>query len=128
MKYNISKPTPPAMPNLGKSTKNLPFLLSQTSKDMHQSLVPMLFPALGAHISGAEFMYPDRSWKEMCGMMGNLVAESGAGKGQLSGLSHPCRATGKHAEIIFPAGEKNIPNWRNIFCAFQSTKRAALIV
>lgn len=46
MKYNISKPTPPAMPNLGKNTKNLPFLLSQSSKGMHQSLVTKLFPIL----------------------------------------------------------------------------------
>jgi hypothetical protein len=34
----------------------------------------MLFPSLGAHISGAEFQNPDRSWKETCGMMANLVA------------------------------------------------------
>ena len=46
MKYNISKPTPPAMPNQGKSTKYLPFLLSQSSKGMHQSLVTKLFPIL----------------------------------------------------------------------------------
>ncbi len=46
MKYNISKPTPPAMPNLGKSTKYLPFLLLQSSKDMHQSLVTKHFPIL----------------------------------------------------------------------------------
>ena len=46
MKYNISKPTPPAMPNLGKSTKYLPFLLLQSSKDMHQSLFTKLFPIL----------------------------------------------------------------------------------
>ena len=104
MKYNISKPTPPAMPNLGRGTECVQLLLSQTSKDMHQSLVPMLFPVLGAHISGAEFMYPDRSWKVMCGMMGNLVAESGAGKGQLSGLpylSHKARrrnCTENHTE------------------------------
>ena len=82
MKYNISKSTPPAMPNLGRGTECVQLLLSQTSKDMHQSLVPMLFPVLGAHISGAEFMYPDRSWKEMCGMMGNLVADRLRRKGQ----------------------------------------------
>lgn len=46
MKYNISKSTPPAMQNLGKITKNLPFLLSQSSKGMHQSLVTKLFPIL----------------------------------------------------------------------------------
>ena len=86
MKYNISKNTPPAMPKLGKGTESIQLLLSQVSRDMHQPLVPTLFPILGAHISGAEFMYPDQSWKEMCGMMANLVADSGAGKGQLSGL------------------------------------------
>jgi len=44
----------------------------------------MLFPVLGAHISGAEFQYPDNSWKEPTGMMANLVANSGDNKGQLS--------------------------------------------
>ena len=43
------------------------------SKDMHEPLVPMLFPILGAHISGAEFQYPDLSWKVLCGQMANLV-------------------------------------------------------
>ena len=47
---------------------------------------PMLFPILGAHVSGAEFMYPDQSWKETSGMLANLVADSGAGKGQLSSI------------------------------------------
>jgi hypothetical protein len=40
----------------------------------------MLFPPLGAHISYAEFQYPDRIWKELCGQMANLVAESGGNK------------------------------------------------
>ena len=51
---------------------------------MHEPLVPMLFPSLGAHISGAEFQYPDSSWKELCGQMANLVAESSGNKGQMS--------------------------------------------
>ena len=55
MKYDISKATAPAMPNLGKGTECIRLLLSQTSKDMHEPLVPMLFPILGAHVSGAEF-------------------------------------------------------------------------
>ena len=97
MKYNISKNTPPAMPKLGKGTESIQLLLSQVSRDMHQPLVPTLFPILGAHISGAEFMYPDQSWKEMCGMMANLVADSGAGKGQLSGLVEAiCRDFRQH--------------------------------
>ena len=31
-------------------------------------------------------MYPDLSWKEPSGMLANLVADSGAGKGQLSSI------------------------------------------
>ena len=42
---------------------------------MHQSIVPILFSLLESHASGAEFMRPDQKWKEMYGMMGNLVAD-----------------------------------------------------
>lgn len=86
MKYNISKSSVPAMPKLGKGTECIKILLSQVSKDMREPLVPMLFPVLGAHISGSKFQYPDLSWKEPCGQMANLVAESGGNKGQLSSL------------------------------------------
>ena len=86
MKYDVSKPTAPQMPTLGKGTECIKILLSQTSKDMHEPLVPMLFPVLGAHVSGSEFQYPDLSWKEPCGQMANLVADSGGNKGQLSNL------------------------------------------
>ena len=67
MKYDISNPSAPKMPNLGKGTECIKFLLTQASKDMHEPLVPMLFPSFAAHISDAEFQYPDRNWKEMCG-------------------------------------------------------------
>lgn len=88
------------MPRLGKGTDCIKILLSQVSKDMHEPLVPMLFPILGAHVSGAEFMYPDQSWKEPCGMMGNLVADSGAGKGQLSSLVEAiCRDFRQHDDM-----------------------------
>ncbi len=82
MKYDISKATAPAMPKLGKGTECIKLLLSQVSKDMHEPLVPMLFPILGAHISGSKFQYPDLSWKELYGQMAYLVAESGGNKGQ----------------------------------------------
>ena len=72
------------MPRLGKGTECIKILLSQVSKDMHAPLIPMLFPILGAHVSGSEFQYPDLTWKELCGQMANLVAESGDNKGQLS--------------------------------------------
>ena len=57
IKYNLSKPTPHAMPRLGKGTESVQLSLSQVSKDMHQPIVPMLFPILGAHVNGAEFMF-----------------------------------------------------------------------
>lgn len=99
MKYDITKQTAPQMPTLGKGTECIRLLLSQTSKDMHEPLVPMLFPILGAHVSGAEFQYPDLSWKEPCGQMANLVAESGGNKGQLSNLVEAiCRDFRQHDE------------------------------
>ena len=55
MRYDISKATAPMMPNLGKGTECIKILLSQVSKDMHEPLVPMFFPILGAHINAAEF-------------------------------------------------------------------------
>ncbi len=86
MKYDITKSSAPSMPKLGKGTECIQILLSQASKDMRQPLIPMLFPVLGAHISGSEFQYPDLTWKEPCGMMANPVADSGCNKGQLSDL------------------------------------------
>ena len=97
MKYDISKATAPAMPKLGAGTNCIRLLLSQTSKDMHEPLVPMIFPVLGAHISGAEFQYPDLTWKEPCGMMATLVGDSGCNKGQFSNLVEAiCRDFRQH--------------------------------
>ena len=42
---------------------------------MHQSIVPILFSLLESHASGAEFMRSNQKRKEICGMMGNLVAD-----------------------------------------------------
>ena len=66
------------------------FLLSKVPKDMHQSIVPILFSLLESHASGAEFMRPNQKWKEMCGMMGNLAADWRRRKGQTvrTGGSH----------------------------------------
>ena len=82
--YDITKPTAPKMPNLGKGVECIKLLVSQISPDMREAIVPMLFPALGAYVSGSEFQYPDLTWKEMCGQMAHLIAESGMGKGQLT--------------------------------------------
>ena len=100
MKYDITKPSAPVMPKLGKGTECIKILLSQVSKDMCEPLVPMLFPILGAHVSGSEFQYPDLTWKELCGQMANLVAESGGNKGQLSHLVEAiCRDFRLHDEV-----------------------------
>ena len=99
MKYDISKQTAPKMPRLGKGTECVKILLSQVSKDMHAPLIPMLFPILAAHVSGSEFQYPDLTWKELCGQMANLIAESGGNKGQLSLLVEAiCRDFRQHDE------------------------------
>ena len=57
MKYDIAKPSAHKMPTLGNGTECIKLLLSQTSKDMHEPLVPMLFPVFGDHISVAEFQH-----------------------------------------------------------------------
>lgn len=108
MKYDISKTTAPKMPNLGRWLESVALLLSQVSKDMHQPIVPMLFPILGAHVSGAEFMYPDLSCKEPSGILANLVAGSGAGKGQLSSI-----VEGLCPEHISKASRSLIINFNN---------------
>ena len=86
MRYDISKASAPKMPALGRGTKCIKILLSQVSKDNYEPFVPMFFPVLGAHIIGAEFQYPDLTWKEPTGIMANLVGDSGCNKGQLSNL------------------------------------------
>ena len=118
MKYDISKATAPAMPFLGKGTECIRLLLSQTSKDMHEPLVPMLFPILGAHVSGAEFQYPDLTWKEPTGMMANLVGDSGCNKGQLSNLVEAiCRDFRLHDE-----GElRKLVEWQKLVKSKAST-------
>ena len=81
MKYEITKSHSPKLPVREKGTKCIQILLKETSKDMNQPLVPMLFPILGAHLKETEFLYPDQSRKEPCGLTANLVAESGGNKG-----------------------------------------------
>ena len=99
------------MPNLGRGTECIKILLSQASKDMYEPLVPMFFPVLGAHMSGAEFQYPDLTWKEPCGLMAHLVAESGGNKGQLSYLVEAlCRDFHQHDDEEL----KKLVEWQKI--------------
>ena len=109
MRYDISKPSAPKMPTLGRGTECIRLLLSQASENMQEPMVPMFFPVLGAHISGAEFQYPDNSWKELTGMMVNLVANSGDNKGQFKDLTNAiCRDFIQHDK----AEENKILEWQ----------------
>ena len=92
MTYDITKNVSPTMPPLGKGTECIKLLLSQVSKEMQEPLVPMLFPVLGAHVSASKFQYPDNTWKELCGMMANLVGDSGCNKGQFSNIVEAIKA------------------------------------
>lgn len=85
MNYDLTNPKSPKMPKLGKGLECIKLLDAQISVNMKESIVPMLFPALGAYISGTKFQYADLSWKEPAGMMAHLVGDSGIGKGELTG-------------------------------------------
>ena len=88
--YDIIKQTAPEMPNLGRGLETFRLLLSQTSKDMHEPLLPMLFPVLGTKVSNAEFLYPSGQWFELCGQQAALIADSAGNKGQLGLLVEAC--------------------------------------
>ena len=77
MIHYITRPTPPEMPILGKGLETQKLLLSQASKDMHEPLVPMFFPVLGAHLCEVEFIYSDNKYYELCGQIGHLIGPSG---------------------------------------------------
>ena len=86
MNYNIFDRTAPTMPNPTKGTEIVKMLLSQASKDMRETLVPMAIPALAAHLADVQFMYSDNKYYELCGQMGHLIGPSGIGKAQFTNL------------------------------------------
>ncbi len=55
MKYDITKNKAPQMPNLGKGTECIKYLLSQASKTMLFLLIPMFFTLLGIHVGVFKF-------------------------------------------------------------------------
>ena len=50
---------------------------------MQKPFFSVFFPSFCAHISGVEFLYLDLKWKEKCGKIAILAAESGGNEGQL---------------------------------------------
>lgn len=68
MTYNITAKKAPTMSKIGKGQEILKLLLPQLSKDMQKALATLLFDSLASHLSETEFMYPDLTWKEICGI------------------------------------------------------------
>ena len=69
----------------------------------------MLFPLLCAHVSVAEFQYPDFIWREPTGIMPILVGDLGCNKGKLSTiveaichLFEPARAQSRVSHVHPP--------------------------
>ena len=58
-----------------KTAKIIDLVLKNVSSDMREPLVPLLFPLLGSRISDTKFLYPDNTYKELCGQMAHLVAD-----------------------------------------------------
>ena len=60
-------------------------------------------------MSGSKFKYPDNIWKELCGMMANLVGDLGCNKGQflniVKGLNRNFREYDKASMIRSFSGE-----------------------
>ena len=88
--YDITKQTAPKGPHLGKGLEAFNLLISQTSSDMHDPLLPLLSPIIGTRISNAEFQYPSGQWLELCGQQVALIAPSAGNKGQLGLIVEAC--------------------------------------
>ena len=111
MTYDIFSTKAPKMPNTGKGTNFIKFILSQASRDMREPLVPMAIPALAAHLSGVSFMYSDNKYYEICGQMGHLIGPSGIGKAQLTHLVEAImRSFRSHDETEF----KKLVDWQRL--------------
>ena len=108
MNYDVFSRTDPAMPKPGKGTEIVKLLLSQVSKGMQEPVLPMTIPALAAHVTGAEFKYPDNKYYELCGQMGHLIGPSGIGKDELHDLVEAIqRSFREHDEEEY----KKLENW-----------------
>ena len=123
MRYDISKATAPAMPNLGKGTEIVKLLISQASKDMQEPLVPMVLPALAAHLTEVKLIYSDNQCDELCGQMGHLVGLSGIGKAQLTHLIEAImRPFRDHDEVEYKKLPVGCKDFSEYYIQFSSGK------
>lgn len=102
MTYDIFSSKAPQMPATTKATEFVKLVLSCTSKSMQQPLLPMIFPAVSAHLKNVKFEYNDTNHYELCGQMGHLIGNSGVGKAQLTHLIEAVmRSFRQHDEVEY---------------------------
>ena len=120
MTYDITTKTAPAMPKIGKGMEILKLLLPQLSKDMQETIAPLLFDSLASHMSETEFMYPDLTWKEICGMITGIVTRSAGGKGQLQRLVEAImRVARQHDEMQL----QKLVEWQKMYKSKSANKK-----
>ena len=72
MNYNIFDRVAPAMPSPSKGTEICKLLLSQASKDMRETLVPMKKTAFPVHLPDVEFIFHNNKYDGFCGQIVHL--------------------------------------------------------
>ena len=77
MDYHVFSSKAPTMPKAGKGTEFVNLVLSQATKAMQQPLLPIVLPAVAAHLCETEFQYSDNKYYEMCGQMGKTIGKRG---------------------------------------------------
>ena len=83
MKYDITKPTSPAMPNLRRDTECVKLLLSQASKGMKKT-ISRCFSSTWRKNKRSKISVSRPHLEGIVWQMAHLDAESGGNKGQLS--------------------------------------------
>ena len=90
---------------------------------MREPLVPMVLPALAAHLTDVKLMYSDNQYDELCGQMGHLVGLSGIGKAQLTHLIEAImRPFRDHDEVEYKKLPVGCKDFSEYYVQFSSGK------
>ena len=90
---------------------------------MREPLVPMVLPALAAHLTDVKLMYSDNQYDELCGQMGHLVGPSGIGKAQLTRLIEAImRPFRDHDEVEYKKLAVGCKDFSEYYVQFSSGK------
>ena len=74
---------------------------------MREPIIRVIPSVLSSYVSGTEFQFPDNIWKEPCGQIAHLIADSGTGKGQLGLLVEACNRDNVEVYLYFKAADEN---------------------